>query len=456
MRIFKRVLSFLAALVLMESFFTFLLEPVTFEHFLKYDEKRMKKEEELVDLAFFGDSRAIRTFRPDIFERVLSSELDYAINEGVNQQHLISTYYYMKDYIRENNIKYVVVNLNYDYFLNTVEEPMEAKGLTFDRIHSIRSMVEFASKRFKVLEYSNILKSYRYRWQVKNIQDNLRRKTTKEYWKGIDTRTDIHYVEKGYATWDIAYIQGNTGTPSGVQSWNKDTLNSETLDYLDKIAEFCKDNDVTLFFVESPVTIGRMYAIDGYEDFEQTILDRCAKLKVPFYNLNLLKEENFSFDDTNFTDTEHMNDDGSAKVSKKLAEIIKKDIEGDDTSTMFYDSFNKMNEERACIGACDLAVWDTDAEQEEIIWDEVDNCSNEKNKLILKASSFASDAITPLYQFSISYDGENFTVLQGYSTDHTYVVDKEGIDAHTIFRVDAKPQIGNDLHHSFMQRYMDE
>ena len=46
MRIFKRVIAFLFALILMESVFTFLLEPVTFEHFLNYDIREMKKNNE--------------------------------------------------------------------------------------------------------------------------------------------------------------------------------------------------------------------------------------------------------------------------------------------------------------------------------------------------------------------------------------------------------------------------
>ena len=455
MQIFKRAIAFILALVLMESLFTFLLEPVTFEHFLNYDEKQMKKEEKSVDMAFFGDSRAIRTFNPDIFEHVLSSELDYAINEGVNQQHLISTYYYMKDYIRNNKIKYAIVNLNYDYFLNTVEEPIEAKGLTFDRIHSMWGMAEFVEKRFKISEYPNILKSYRYRWQVKNIQDNIKRKTTKEYWQGIDVRDDIHYESKGYVTWNLAYEQGSTGTPAGVQSWNKDTLNKETLDYLDKMAKLCKDNGVKLYFVESPITIGRMYAINGYENFEQTILERCKALQVPFYNINLLKKDNVSFYDPNFTDTEHVNDNGSSITSKKLAEIIKREINGKDVRNMFFDSFSDMDDEYACIGACDMTVWDTDTEQEEILWDEVKDCTNVSGKLILKSDCFADPSIVPEYQFSISHDnGESFINLQQYSKDDTCEIIKADIDSQTILRVDVRPQTGLDRHHCYVQRLM--
>ena len=461
MRIFKRVIAFLFALILMESVFTFLLEPVTFEHFLNYDIREMKKNNDAAELAFFGDSRAIRTFKPDIFEQELTGTIEGSINEGVNQQHIVSTYFYMKDFLRHNDVKCAVVNLNYEYFLNTTVEPIESKALTFDRIKSVPGMAEFVWERFKPTEYPNMLKSYRYRWQVKNIEDNLRRKTTKEYWEGIDTREDIHYVSKGYVTWDLAYKQGNTGTPAGVQPWTDSVVNEETLEYMDKMVQLCHDNGVRIIFVESPMTIGRMYAIKGYQQFEETVQGKCEELEVPFYNLNLLKTANLSIDDANFTDTEHMNDEGSTKASHILGKIIKDQVLGNDTTGYFYESFEKMNEEIAQIGACDLFVWDTDTKQNEIPWEELSDCKNESGNIVLQASSYADDSVTVFYQFMISTDaGKNYTILQEYSLDNTVEIDKDELKNATseniYFRVDTKPENGNDLHHCYMERGLDE
>ena len=457
MRIFRRLVAFIVAFILVESFFTFLLEPVTFEHFIKYDIKEMKKNHDSAELAFFGDSRAIRTFKPDVFEQELSGVIEGCINEGVNQQHIVSTYYFMKDFLRHNDVKYAVVNLNYEYFLNTTIEPIEAKGLTFDRIQSISGMTEFVMKRFKVTEYPNILKSYRYRWQVKNIEDNLKRKTKSEYWRGIDTREDIHYVSKGYATWNLTYKQGNAGTPAGVQPWSESVVDDETLEYMDKIAQLCHDRNVKLIFVESPITIGRMYAIDGYEQFEQTVRSKCEELQVPYYNMNLLKEDNFSVDDTNFTDTEHMNEDGSTKASRILANIIKDGVKGIDTKKHFYTTFNEMNKKVAQIGACDLFVWDTDSEQEEIPWEQLKDCKNEPEKIILQGICYADKSIVTLYRFSISADGgKTYKLLQDYSTDNIYEIEKRTLSKNSYFRIDSKPQEGADLHHCFMERSIEE
>ena len=457
MQIFKRVIAFILAFLLVESTFSFLLEPVTFEHFLPFDEKKMEKNGQEIELAVFGDSRAIRSYKPDVFEQEMQDIIEGSINEGVNQQHIISTYYYMKDFLKHHELKYAIVNINYDYFLNTVEEPVEAKGLTFDRIKSISGMCEYVGKRFEIKEYPAILKSYRYRWQVKNIGDNLRRKLSSDYRRGIDNRQDIHYVNKGYVTWDLTYQQGNTGTPAGCQPWNTETVNTETLDIMDKMVKLCHENGVRIFFVESPVTMGRMYAIEGYDEFEQTVKERCEELDVPFYNLNLIKEDNISVNDANFSDTEHMNDDGSIRASHMLAEIIKRDIEGRDAKDLFYDSFEEMNHEWAMIGACDLFVWDTDSKEDDVPWEQLSDCNKTEGKIILQSVAYADSSITSLYCFMISHDdGRTYTVLQDYSTDNTVEISKTDLKEKTYFRVETKPDEGFDLHHCFMERSIGE
>ncbi len=453
-KILLRILAFILAFVLVDFLFVFMLEPVTFEHFLKIDKKKMKAEGKTIEMAFFGDSRAMRTFDPDTFDKILGNEVDGVVNEAVNQQHIKSTYYFMKDYLKHHTLKYAVVNLNYDYFLTTTEEPIEAKGLTFDRIKSLSGMADFAINRFSLKEYPSILKSYRYRWQVKAIEENLKAKLSSAYKEGVDTRSDIHYVSKGYATWDLAYEQGDTGAPAGVQSWSADVVDKEALECLSKISTLCQEYGVKLYFVESPITIGRMYAIDGYRDFTQTISHECDLLSVPFYNMNLMMQDSLSLDDTNFSDTEHLNDIGSLKCSKQLAKLMKLDIDGNENvKNMFYDSFDAFDMQNACIGAVSLHVWDTDTEREQIKWEELSDVKDEAGKLILNAFSFKSNLVNPLYQFAFSYDdGKTYEVMQDYSIDHTYVLDKADIVEGMLIRVDTKPELLEDRHHSYVIR----
>lgn len=449
MRIFKKAAVFLVAFFLVEQMAVFLLEPVTFAHFLSFDKKEAAREKETIDMAFFGDSRAIRTFYPDIFEEEMDG-IGVVINEGVNQQHIASTYFYLKDYVNRYPLKYAVVNLNYDYFLNTTEDVTIAKGLTLDRIKSPFIAAEFIKERFSLREYPDVLKSYRYRHNMDEIFETAAEKLTPEYWKGIDTREDIHYVSKGYATWDLTYKQGNVGTPAGCFVWSEETVEPEYLLYLDKIAALCKEKNVQLYFVESPITVSRMYAIEGYREFDRTIREKCDALEVPFWNLNLLKEDNISVYDPNFTDTEHLNDKGSEKTSRLLASLLKLDMEGKDVSSFFYEDFDAFNEECAQIGSCDLFVWDADTQWEQIQFDKLGNKEPQKGQLVLLGSAYAAETITPLYCFSVTYDGgKTYSVLQDYSTEPVLIIDKEKLQKGAEFRIDTKPETGADLHHCY-------
>lgn len=436
MQIIKKIAAFIIAVIIVELFFSFLLEPVTFEHFLNFDERRMKKSEQETQLAFFGDSRSIRSYNPSVFEQEMKESISTVMNEGVNQQHLISTYYYMKDYLKRSHLKMAVVNLNYDYFMTTTTEPVEAKGLTFDRIKSIDGMAEFVWKRFSLKEYPNVIKSFRYRWQVKNIPINVKSKFTKAYWSGIDERNDIHYVKNGFVTWDLSYKQGNTGTPAGCIAWDSAQINEEAFDILEKIALLGEKYDVQIVFVESPVTIGRLYAIDGYSEFESILQKRCEKIGVPFYNLNLLKENSVSFDDELFSDTEHLNAQGADKISHLLADILKA---GEGAENYFYPSFDALNEQKPQIGACDIEI------------------TQKGDGIMLQAVSFADERLEVLYQFLVSCDGgESYQVLQEYSKKDTFFMSTDGVLKDTIFMVETKPQEMMDYHHCYMARSVSE
>lgn len=458
MQLIKKIASFLVAIFLVETVFAFLLEPVTFEHFLAFDERSMNKGGQEAELTFFGDSRSIRSYDSVTIDKEMGTTINGVMNEGVNQQHLLSTYYYMKDYFKHHDLKMAVVNLNYDYFLAETTEPFEAKGLTYDRIESISGMAEFVWERFSPKEYPDIIKSYRYRWQVKNIPLNVKSKLTREYWTGIDKRSDIHYVKNGFVTWDLTYAQGNTGTPAGCIPWSEADSNEEAFAVLDKIAALGKEYDVQIVFVESPVTMGRLYALDGYGDFEKKLTEKCDSLNVPFYNLNLLKQENVSMDDTSFSDTEHLNETGAKKVSRILADILVEAVKAgspENKAEEFYASFEEMNKELPQIGACDLEIISEGEGKSQDV--ETEQTAGMNNTLTLQATSFAAPSITPLYQFSYSTDnGSTFEILQEYEECDHLILPGEYAVENALFKVETKPKEGQDLHHCYMIRSINE
>lgn len=483
MRVFKKVLCALVAIVLVERIFAFALEPITYYHFLRLDEKEMEAKGFNPELVFFGDSRCVRTFIPNVFEKKIE-EIDDCVNAGVNQQHIVSTYYYMKDYFERYDVKCAVVNLNYDYLLNLVEEPVVVKGLTVDRIQSPKIMLEYIKDHMTVNDYPDLLSSYRYRHRINDFWKDLSTKLQAEYWMGIDVSDDVCYVDKGYATWDLAYEQGNIGTPVNCNAWSEETINSENLVYLEKIAELCKQHEVELVFMESPISVSRMYAIDGYSDFHKQISELCQTLDVPFWNLNMLMENNVSLDDTLFSDTEHLNNIGAEKTSEIVGCLLEQHLyEKKDVSEYFYDSFGEFDLVNARIGSCDLEVWEWPLESGEIPMEKVIEAGIDINYYmekyasydskdtafyVMRATSFASESIDVNYQFSyVEYDDnirnkkaqENiskqwindlqYEILRPYGKEQYILVERSELPAEVAFRLDVCPVAGEDVHHCY-------
>ena len=455
MRIFKKLIAFVLALILVNSVATFVMEPVMFEHFLNKDIQTMKKNKQSVDLAFFGDSRAIRTFEPEVFEEELEGSIDGALNMGINQQHFSDTYYYMNDFLDKYPVKYAVVAINYDYFLTLNEESVVAKGLTLDRMSDLGNKRNYIKERYTARELPEIIKSFRYRYETASLWDNLMQKLKPAYWQYVDDREDIHYVSKGFATWDLAYKQGNTGMPVGCYQWFDDFIDDETFTYMKQIADLCKEKGVKLYFVSPPVTIGRIYSIANYEQFHQCIVKQCQELNVPFYNMNLLRNSEITTDDTNFADTEHVNNRGAQKASETLAQIIGVDIEGNSTDSFFYAGYNEMNDDKAQIGACDISI--VDPASGDYVAENYAGKNIEKSQYVLQAMGSYYEEIVPEYQFRVSYDGGvTWELLQKYSTNNVITIEKSKCTQTTLFRVDARPQGIADLHHCYIERTLDD
>ena len=112
MRNFKRVILLCVIFLLFEVVIGFALEPVTFQHYLEKELAKKKEENIQPDLAFFGNSRISTAFIPSVFSENID-EVELAFNGGTGSQGIAGTYYYLKDILKQYDLKYVVVGIDY-------------------------------------------------------------------------------------------------------------------------------------------------------------------------------------------------------------------------------------------------------------------------------------------------------------------------------------------------------
>ena len=113
---FKKVLLLAVLLILFEQVLGYVLEPVTFQHYLELELRQKNVEDKQPDMVFIGNSRVSTTFIPSVFSDRIEG-VSCAFNAGTGSQGIEGTYYYLKDILDQYDLKYVVLGVDYQPFL---------------------------------------------------------------------------------------------------------------------------------------------------------------------------------------------------------------------------------------------------------------------------------------------------------------------------------------------------
>lgn len=436
MRNFKKVVLALIILLLLEWGFIFLLEPVSYEHYLDMDIDRMEKAGEEPQLIFAGDSRVYRTFVPSIFEENMQ-EVDCVLNIGTGSQSMGGTYFYLKDMLKRYQPSYVVVGIDHIWFVEDAEYITQGELTVIDRIQSPVIKTQAAVSLLEKRDYPYLLRSYRSREQRYDILQNLRDKTDPSTRKGIDTREPEHYEYRGYVHTSTGFDEGNVGIhqEQAVQ-WSGSAVSREAFEYLDKIAALCREKDIQLFLVTAPTSLSMIYSIADYEGFVSCFKEYAKNNDLIYQDLNLIRQREELLPDAFMYDADHVNGKGAESVSSLYCEILRKNINGEDTAGYFYASAADMKQEITDIVACDFHT----EEQED-------------GAFTMIADSLQSEKITPVYEFLLSGDGGNtWECLQEYSRQNSCMIPADKLEETVLLRVNVKNEKNHGEYEAFMQK----
>lgn len=428
MRNFKRVLCLILSLWLMEVIAVFCLEPVTYQYYLEKDLKKLESEGRQPDVVLVGDSRIYRSFIPEIFDLKLEDGTHCTINTGTGSQTIQQSYYYLKDLIRCYPVKYAIVELTYTCFLeNNFEENVQGKMLVLDRLRHPLSRLDFIKENLNPEEWTYLLKSYRYRDRIEQVPENIRQKLDADIRKGIDTREDEHYADRGFVWTQNRYQDGAIGLPETVPvQWKQEKISKTSFNYLDKIIDLCQENGIELVLVTGPTTLSTIYSIEEYEDSYQTFKEYAQEKKVPYFELNLLKDRRTLLPDSMMRDSDHVSGEGAETISELFCEILNAYFAGQDTDMWFYSSVKEMKRQIGEVIACDFHTEAIEGSDDRTI----------------VAESLQEEGKIAEYEFWICHNPEvgEWELLQEYSTDYTCLLTKEELEHDIKLRVNCRLQ----------------
>ncbi|MDO4332433.1 MAG: hypothetical protein Q4C58_07045 [Eubacteriales bacterium] len=396
MRNFKKIVLMVAVLLGMELLAEFLLVPVTYQRSLDRELEALEKQGTSPNVVILGDSTVVYGLAPLRMEEAMGTDV-CVVNAGTSSQTVWGSYYYLKDLRREYpEIKYVVLGVDYWAYAD-IEKSIKKELLVLDRVKNPFIKGEYVLEIFRPEEYPYLLKSYAFRNGIANIGENVKEKLLPQ---------KTQFVTRGHRSIGPGMGEERVGMQQ-IGQFDMESINPRAVQYLDRIYEFCKKENIKLYLVSMPLTSTAVYESASYEAFWQYFREYADRKQVTFWDMNILKDRYEVIPDGMMADIGHAGDPGYVNISRKLGELLKTDMEGESVEEEFYPSVQAWENSQTGIIGCDFYT------------EAVDGTKNRR----IQAESLQSEGVIPEYEFWISVGGEdNWVKMQEYGKGDSCVI----------------------------------
>ena len=302
----KRILSILLVAAVILGLFWFLQRLVQPKYINDIIEGRLTAEyydnAGGNDVIFVGDCELYENISP------ITLWEDYGITSyirGSSQQLIWQSYYLLEEtlqYEKPDVVVFNVLSMKYNEPQREAYNRLTLDGMrwSMSKVNAIKaSMME--DEEF--ITYLIPFLRYHARWQELTSEDfEYLFKTKKSFHQGYLMRVDVRPVETMPAKKPLAdYNFGST-------AW----------EYMEKITQLCKDNDIQLVLVKAP-SISPVW----YDEWEVQIEEYAQKNGLQYINfLELLDEVGIDFSTDTYDNGLHLNLSGAEKLSRYFGKIL--------------------------------------------------------------------------------------------------------------------------------------
>lgn len=339
MRSFRKILIplgiLLAFAVLLEGGVRFCYENWRSYTVVSKQERRDLKGS--LDTVYLGTSLAYRGFCPAVLDEKLGTN---SFNLGTAQQSLMGTYYLLRETAEQNPVEQVYLSLSIAALKN--ECPDDSYVSASENFCTLRWKLRYlaAVKKESVfvssMLYSTRVKTYS---NISAVKKNVSKKLS-------GAKSGSRYGQRGFRGSKRIY---NGGKP---QKRNEDKhywdgslgaeqIQSEALEYLKKITEFCNQEDIRIIWVLTPLTETYMTGAGDMDNYDEVVRSLAAEYGAEYYNFILYKERKTLFPNEVFADHSHLNIKGGEAFSEELAKVMT----AENPEDYFYDSMKEAEEQ---------------------------------------------------------------------------------------------------------------
>ena len=316
--IFLIVLTILSAAI-MSAFFIG-------ENYYYQDSRERAELSGTLDFFVCGASHAMRGFRPDILDQEL----------GVNSYNLSmqGRYELLNLELNRNPAKTVVLELSYDSMTrNRDEEGPEGDMYMLGKLGGFMPRIKYFFSAIRPKEYGRMYYNY-----IDNGV-NCIKKIIHGTWTNKNTK-----LEKGYAAYkrDDDELNQDLKKIYHTRSF-EETVYEPNVEYLNKIIALCKEKNVQLILVTTPlskVTVCRYDNLDTFKEWYENVANENG---LQYYDFNLIRDKEEKLPDSSaFSDKFHLGNKGAGTFTKMFTDVLNKEAAGEDTSALFYGSYSEL------------------------------------------------------------------------------------------------------------------
>lgn len=287
-----------------------------------------------IDTIFLGSSHCFRAYDPLSYGEQTGAS---AYNLGSSSQNYDTSYYLLREAARCNDLKTVYLDLHYKFlFIGKEDRDLVQANIITDYMHWSLNKAEFLLTTSEAGDCTNRLLPFR-----RNLESLGDLGYLKEVWTKKHTETyrnyqsqlqgQEYYYGRGFV-WSEASLNAEEITwweNFSPISEDMDSQETYSLDYIERIVNFCEREGIRLVFVTAPSLDQYLEAVGPYDQAHEYIQALADRYGVPYLDFNLCRTEYLSLTDDDYIDVDHLNGRGAEKLTAQLALMAEKLESGD-------------------------------------------------------------------------------------------------------------------------------
>lgn len=318
--------------------------------YIHYILQHVNEDDENYDTIVLGASHA----RSAIDPAKIDSQADtVTLSMAIPGETLKDSYYVLEESCKNNDVKRVIFDVDYQYWFGPQEEGYFAETFIYNQFSwfSLTKWDYFIHNS----EYMDIRSAFTKRYvycdptDFSAVKNNIIQKNSEDYKNANIYSLDVKDAKGPYKGQGFFYRDNIEGGPLGegyVQTWEGrqfTKMQSYPVAYFKKIKEYCDKNGIELICVTSPITPSSVKRL-GLDVVNEKFEKFFGELGVTYYNFNKARMDVLPREDNDYADKEgHMEGHLAEEYSQVLGEVIDKHIDGIlNMKDYFYDSFEEL------------------------------------------------------------------------------------------------------------------